>query len=286
MHSGAVSGARAPNPLCNAAAERGMAKRGTDKEARQILLRLYFGGKYGIIWGVARIGIFGGSFNPVHSGHVGIARRAVEELCLDKLIVVPAAVSPFKVGAADFIGARYDRVVLLQVAFNGMEKVEIDERELRRGGVSYSIDTVREIAAENEGAEIIFLIGEDSVEGLPRWKDYEELKKLCRFHAYPRTKESSTEVRARLAEGKAIGDLVPAAVELFIRAGVKENEDKKIAAVVKAGLKRKGGYCPCRLAKTEENFCPCAEFRGQVADEGFEGLCHCRLYYKPRKGEA
>ena len=51
---------------------------------------------------------------------------------------------------------------------------------------------------------------------------------------------------------------------------------------MKEGLKRKGGYCPCRLAKTEETFCPCAEFRGQLEDEEFEGLCHCRLYYKPK----
>ena len=232
---------------------------------------------------VRRIGIFGGSFDPVHSGHVGLARRAIEEFHLDQLIVIPAAVSPFKVDAhaTDPKVPRYDRLMLVRAAFNGMAKVVVDDRELRRGGVSYAIDTVREIAAENPGAEIIFLIGGDSVAGLPRWKDYDELQKLCTFKALPRTRESSTEVRRRLAAGEPIDDLVPEAVALFIRYGVTENEDRKIVAVIRTGLARKEGYCPCRLPKLPEFFCPCAEFRGQLADSNYHGLCHCRLYRKP-----
>ena len=211
-----------------------------------------------------RIGLYGGSFNPVHLGHVGIARRAIADLALDKLIVIPANVSPFKVSGAE---ARtheiWERLEMVKAAFRDLEKTIVDLREVERGGVSYAIDTVRQIAAENPGAELYFVIGEDSVEGLPRWKDIEELKKLCTFKSYPRTPESSTAIR-----------------KLFEDAGVVLNPDEKIVKVVRDGLVRKGGYCPCRLPKNPEFFCPCDEFKGQLADPAFHGLCHCRLYMK------
>lgn len=171
--------------------------------------------------------------------------------------------------------------MLVRAAFNGIEKVEIDEREIKRGGVSYSIDTVKAIAGENPGADLVFIIGEDSVEGLPRWKDYETLKTLCEFHAYPRTVESSTEIRRRMGAGEDYSSLVPEAVALFMRYGVRENSDAKIVAAVRSGLIRKGGFCPCRLPKLPEFFCPCDEFKGQLADAAYHGLCHCRLYDKP-----
>lgn len=166
------------------------------------------------------VGIFGGSFDPIHSGHVGIARRAIEEFQLDRLIVIPAAVSPFKTDhAPQALG--YDRLALVKVAFAGLDKVVIDDRELRRGGVSYAIDTVREIRAElAKDDTLIFLVGEDSVAGLPRWKEYDELVKLCTFKAFPRTRESSTEVRRRLQAGESINDLVPPAVADLIASPV------------------------------------------------------------------
>ena len=212
-----------------------------------------------------RIGLYGGSFNPVHLGHVGIARRAIADLGLDRLIVIPANVSPFKVSGAE---ARkhepWDRVELVKAAFRDLEKTVVDLREIERGGTSYAVDTVRQIAAENPGAELFFVIGEDSVEGLPRWKDIDELKKLCVFKSYPRTPESSTAIR-----------------KLFEDAGVVLNSDEKIVKVVREGLVRKGGYCPCRLPKNPEFFCPCDEFKAQMADPAYHGLCHCRLYVKP-----
>ena len=207
-----------------------------------------------------QIGLYGGSFNPVHLGHVGIAKRAIADLDLDKLIVIPAAVSPFKTEQP----MPWDRVEMVKAAFCDLEKTVVDLREVERGGVSYAIDTVRQIAAENSGAELFFVIGEDSVEGLPRWKDIDELKKLCTFKSYPRTPESSTAIR-----------------KLFEDAGVVLNQDEKIVRVVRDGLIRKGGYCPCRLPKNPEFFCPCDEFKGQLADPNYHGLCHCRLYLKP-----
>ena len=164
-----------------------------------------------------KTGIFGGSFDPVHSGHVGIAKRAISELSLDRLLVVPAAVSPFKTEKGQDADPVYDRLALVKAAFADVPGAVVDDRELRRGGVSYAIDTVREIAGENPGAEIVFIIGEDSVEGLPKWKDYGELKKLCEFRSFPRTRESSTEIRRRLAAGDPVDDMVPAAVADLIR---------------------------------------------------------------------
>ena len=207
-----------------------------------------------------RIGLYGGSFNPVHLGHVGIARRAIVDLALDRLIVIPANVSPFKTE----VPMPWERVALVQAAFRDMERTSVDLREIERGGTSYAIDTVRQIAAENPGAELFFVIGEDSVEGLPRWKDVGELKKLCTFKSYPRTPESSTAIR-----------------KLFEDNGVVLNPDEKLVKAVREGLDRKGGYCPCRLPKNPEFFCPCDEFKAQLADPSYHGLCHCRLYLKP-----
>lgn len=158
-----------------------------------------------------RIAIFGGSFDPVHNGHVGIAKRALAELSLDKLFVIPAAVSPFKTSSAPRLSDEI-RLKCLYAAFDGIPGVVIDRRELEKGGVSYAIDTVREFVGAFPGAEMFFIIGEDSLKGLPRWKDYETLKTLCTFKVYSRTVESSTEVRNRLFSKKSISDLVPAAV--------------------------------------------------------------------------
>ena len=63
---------------------------------------------------------------------------------------------------------------------------------------------------------------------------------------------------------------------------IRYNEDKEIVAAVKEGLKRSGRYCPCRFERTEDNKCMCKEFREQIADEDFEGYCHCLLYYKSK----
>ena len=210
-----------------------------------------------------KIGIYGGSFNPVHFGHIGVARKAIADLALDRLIVVPANVSPFKTEDAP-PPMPWDRVELVQAAFREVEKAVVDLREIERGGVSYAIDTVREIAAENPGAELFFVGGEDSVPGIPKWKESEELQRLCTFKSYPRTPESSTEIRRLFAAGKVV-----------------LNPDEKLVKAVREGVVRKGGFCPCRLPKLPEFFCPCDEFKGQLADPSYHGLCHCRLYLKP-----
>ena len=154
-----------------------------------------------------RIGIFGGSFNPIHLGHVGVAERAATDYGLSKVLVLPAHISPFKTeGPAPLDDALRWRLV--QLACEGHPLLEPCDIELRRGGVSYTIDTVREIKAQNPGAELFFIVGEDSVAGLPHWRNADELAKLCRFVSFPRTRESSTEIRRRLKAGEPIDGLV------------------------------------------------------------------------------
>ena len=164
---------------------------------------------------MSRIGIFGGSFDPIHLGHVGVAERAMAEHSLDRVLVVPAAVCPFKTvnGPQMDDELRWRMVVAACEGHPGLEPCDI---ELRRGGVSYTIDTVRAIAAANPGAELFFIVGEDSVPGLPHWREWDELNRLCRFVSFPRTRESSTEIRRRLAAGEPIDDMVcPAVAELL-----------------------------------------------------------------------
>lgn len=154
-----------------------------------------------------RIGIFGGSFDPIHRGHVGVAERAARDLSLDRVLVVPAHVSPFKTeGLPPMDDALRWRLV--QLACEGHPRLQPCDIDLRRGGVSYAIDTVRAVAAAHPGAEIFFIVGEDAAAGLPQWRAYDDLHRLCRFAVYPRTRESSTEIRRRLARGASDGGML------------------------------------------------------------------------------
>jgi nicotinate-nucleotide adenylyltransferase len=185
---------------------------------------------------VHRIGLFGGSFDPVHLGHLLVAQAAREELGLERLFFIPAAQSPFKPDSQPTSGA--DRVRLLRLALAGKTWCEIDEQELHRGGVSYTIDTVRDYHRRFPDAEIFYLIGGDHVEKLPSWREAEELARLAEFVVVPRPGEasipfakpfrgrtlkgfplsvSSSEIRARIKAGQPIEHLVPAVVAEAIR---------------------------------------------------------------------
>ena len=177
------------------------------------------------------IGIFGGSFDPVHNGHLLVARAAMEELSLDRLFIVPAARSPFKPeqqpAAADV------RLRLLRLAFAGENRCELDTQELDRDGVSYSIDTLDEYTNRYPEAKLHYLIGADHVPTLPQWREAKRLAKLARFVVVPRPGQevaefpepfggqalqgwpfevSSSNIRQRLALGQAIDGLVPPVV--------------------------------------------------------------------------
>jgi nicotinate-nucleotide adenylyltransferase len=183
------------------------------------------------------IGIFGGSFDPVHNGHVLVARAALEELSLDRLYIVPAARSPFKPEQQPAPAAA--RLRLLRLAFAGCADCEIDPQETEREGVSYSIDTIRTYAGRHPEAKLHYLIGADHVPTLPHWRESTDLAKLAKFVVVPRPGQavaqfpepfrgqalrgwpievSSSAIRERLALGQAIDDLVPSAVAKSLQA--------------------------------------------------------------------
>ncbi len=126
-----------------------------------------------------RIGLFGGSFDPVHSGHLLVAQAACEQLHLDRFFFIPAAQSPFKDQNSQ--ASCDDRLRLLRLALAGNPNWELDLQEIERGGVSYTIDTVRNIQSRFPDAQLFFLIGADHVDQLTAWKDSKELAEMAEF---------------------------------------------------------------------------------------------------------
>jgi nicotinate-nucleotide adenylyltransferase len=183
-----------------------------------------------------RIGLFGGSFDPVHMGHLLVAQAAREELALDRLFFVLAAQSPFKPERQPTPAT--ERMRLLRLALAGRAWCEIDDQEIRRGGVSYSIDTVRDYVNRLPATQLYYLVGADQAGQLDKWRAAEELARLVEFVVIPRpgqaisglrppfrgrelsgfpTAISSSQIRARAKARLALEPLVPAAVAEAIR---------------------------------------------------------------------
>ncbi len=141
-----------------------------------------------------RIGLFGGSFNPVHLGHLLVAQAAREELGLSRIHFLPVAQSPFKPGAT--LAPAMERLRLLRLALAGQTDSEVDDQEIRRGGVSYTIDTVQDYVSRFPGVELYYLIGADHVAQLPAWRDAAELAGLVEFVIIPRPGQTVTPVPA------------------------------------------------------------------------------------------
>ena len=180
-------------------------------------------------WALKKIAIYGGTFDPVHHAHLILAREAIEALSLEKVILVPAAISPLKKAAP--VASGEVRLAMLRAAIDSEPEFEVDECELRRSPPSYTIDTIREIRRRERDAEIYCLIGEDNVERLPQWSRFPELDKMVRFvvldrtgkqptHSYQvirrRIDVSATEIRRRVAQNESIRYLVPESVEKII----------------------------------------------------------------------
>jgi nicotinate-nucleotide adenylyltransferase len=184
-----------------------------------------------------KLGLYGGSFDPVHFGHLLVAQAALEELGLDKLFFIPAAQSPFKPEnkpAPDAV-----RLQLLRLALAGKTNCEIDEQEIRRGGISYTVETLRDYAQRFPQAELFYLIGADNAAKLNDWREADALATLAEFVAVPRPggaapsfpppfrgrtlrgfpfAVSSSQIRARVKAGLLIDSLVPPFVAEAIRA--------------------------------------------------------------------
>jgi nicotinate-nucleotide adenylyltransferase len=128
-----------------------------------------------------RIGLFGGSFDPVHSGHLHAARAALDAFDLDRVVFVPAARAPHKPGLPHTSDEH--RLAMLRLAIAAEPRFSVSDLELRRGGTSYTIDTVRALPAElglAEGDEIFLVLGSDNLRGLSSWRDVRELLELAR----------------------------------------------------------------------------------------------------------
>lgn len=126
-----------------------------------------------------KIGLFGGTFDPVHHGHVFLAALARDALGLDEVRFIPCHQSPHKGGSLPTPGA--DRLEMLRLATAELPWAVVDDRELSRGGASFSYQTAGGIAAEHEGARLFWLLGGDQWRALPRWRRPEELSGLVEF---------------------------------------------------------------------------------------------------------
>ncbi len=195
------------------------------------------------------LAVFGGSFDPVHRGHVGMVDYLLQRKLADEVVVVPAALSPFKAGHQ---AGPARRLAMLKLAFGSRPRVAIDECELNRRGPSYTSDTLEHLAATHPGDRLWLTIGQDNLTQLPRWHEVGRILEMAGLIVFPRGEQagqrpaepdpadllreggltlapdrvkvaadfhepvSSRAVRARLLSGGDAAGLVPAAVAGYI----------------------------------------------------------------------
>lgn len=184
-----------------------------------------------------RIGIFGGTFDPPHIGHLVAALEVREQLGLDRMLLVPANVPWQKVGTRAITPAAI-RLEMVRAATEGLAGLEVSDQEIRRGGDSYTIDTVEELLTEDPAREIFVVFGADTEPLLGTWARIEDLRAKAKLVvvsrgddrrgaevddrvervSIPRLEVSSTELRDRVSGGRLIEVLVPPAVQAVIHA--------------------------------------------------------------------
>jgi nicotinate-nucleotide adenylyltransferase len=185
-----------------------------------------------------QIGLFGGSFDPVHDAHLALARSAIESLSLDTLLWIPTGQAWQK---ARTLTPALDRIAMLRLAIDGDERQRIDTCEVDREGPSYMVDTVLELQGRHPQARLWLLLGQDQLANLPTWHRWRELVSLVGFAVANRAGVavvvpaelgaagalvadvpltpmaiSSTEIRQRVAAGQGVTSLVPTPVARYI----------------------------------------------------------------------
>jgi nicotinate-nucleotide adenylyltransferase len=186
-----------------------------------------------------RLGIFGGAFDPPHLAHAALAQAAVDQLDLDELRIFPTGLAWHK---AQALTPPEHRLALARIAFGHLARTLIDDRELRRPGPTYTIDTLRELKAEQPSAQLFLVMGEDQATSLTRWREWEAIIQLAiicvaarplgdqptevapglpaqaelRLLSLPAMAESATQVRGRVARGEGIAHLVAPGVASYI----------------------------------------------------------------------
>lgn len=185
------------------------------------------------------IGVFGGTFDPVHVGHLVLAEQAREAMDLSCVLFLPAAVPPHKQSTP--ITPSRLRLEMLDIAIAGNEAFRSSDIELQRPGVSYTVDTLRELKSTHPDDELILIVGSDTIADIPGWHKPHEIVRLAKLAAagrpgtplrsqvpiegariesipMPLIGISSSEIRARVAAGRSIRYLVSPGVEAFIHA--------------------------------------------------------------------
>jgi nicotinate-nucleotide adenylyltransferase len=194
--------------------------------------------------GARALGILGGTFNPPHVGHVALARHALDELALDRVLLVPANTSPHKSGAAHASAAQdpgpEHRLRMCRLAIDDVEGLGVCDIELERGGLSYTVDTLTAIHTSDPDAALTLIVGSDAARTMSSWREPQRLLELAqlavaaragagqermldtiegsrvRLLEMPAIAVSSSLVRERVARGEAIDELVGAAVARYI----------------------------------------------------------------------
>jgi nicotinate-nucleotide adenylyltransferase len=175
-----------------------------------------------------RIGVFGGAFDPPHIGHLVVAQDVLEELELDRLLIVPSARPPHR----EAVLTPEERLELTRTAFRGDPRFEVSDVEQRRAGPSWTVDTLEKIRREAEPDELLLVIGEDQYRGFETWREPERILELAQLAVMPRdgvapdadprypftpvpvtrVDVSSTRVRDRLQAGRTTRYLVPESI--------------------------------------------------------------------------
>lgn len=180
-----------------------------------------------------RLGILGGTFDPIHLGHLVAASAVHDQLELDRVLLTPTAMQPFKAGERTTPASH--RRAMCAIAADGDPRFDVSDVDLERGGVTYTVDTLADIAAQHPDAELYFITGADALARLEDWKDVDRLMTLATFvgvtrpgHSFvkidrphilveaPALAISSTDVRQRVRAGRSIRYLVPDGVADYI----------------------------------------------------------------------
>ncbi|HEX6628981.1 MAG TPA: nicotinate-nucleotide adenylyltransferase [Gemmatimonadaceae bacterium] len=193
-----------------------------------------------------RIGILGGTFDPPHIGHLLLASDARESIALDRLIFVPAGSQPFKVNNPP-VASGQDRLEMVRLAVADDAYYTVDDTEIQRKGLSFTVETLEHLAGRFPSAKLFFLLGQDALAMFNQWKNPERIRELATLAVMGRGKGeegrgkgesrtenaspsgvisvstrrvdvSSTEIRERLRAEKSIKGFVPESVERFIEA--------------------------------------------------------------------
>lgn len=180
-----------------------------------------------------RVGIMGGTFNPPHLGHLIMAKEVQEQLQLDKVLFMPDNLPPH-IDKKEAIDSKY-RLKMVELSIADEDKFYLEDLEIRRGGVSYTYDTIKELNKLYPDVEFYFIIGGDMVEYLPKWYKIDELVKMVQFVSVerkgydkkcsypliwvdvPRIDISSTMIREKIQENRSIKYLVTSEVEKYIK---------------------------------------------------------------------